>query len=1247
MRAVLFVFCFSIFLNFCYCNDAVEDFYYIEENTMLTLDVLANDVYVAPPYAAANMADFSVTIADDATNGSTMVDASFAIIYTPNTSYLGPDTFSYILQSPQSDTAGAPIETDTAVVDLIVISSSTLPQAIVDMIATAQNISVNINVLSNDQNIASYPSGVVSIASTPSNGVATVNPDGTIFYNPDDSFVGSDSFDYTFSDRNLATTGTVFVTVESINGLTAITDFVALDEDSTIDIDVLNNDINPNGDVLTLTITVEPTSGSAFIDYNTNLISYIPIPNFNGADSFEYQIANFNSSDTANVMITVSSVVDPPIAVDDFAATGSDINVSINVLSNDINVDGNPLIVQIQTNPSNGTITLEIDDSITYDPEPNFFGTVSFIYSITDNQGNSDNATVTVTIEELVGLTAIDDFTNTLEDIPIDIPVVLNDVNPEGTPLTLSVTTLPTFGSAVPNAGLITYTPIGNFFGTDTFEYQISNSTGAFDRAIVTVTVTSVSDAPEAVDDEISTAADSPVDIFVLLNDVNVDGSNLIVSIDNFPSNGAVTVNDATGGINYTPDFLFTGTDTFVYRITSPNAQSSTAVVTVTVVPVAGGITAIDDYFYGVEDSPVVINVVANDVFTLNGGETLTVIVPAAHGNTTVSATLGSITYTPDPNYYGTDTFVYRFSSGSQSSTAVVTMTIQGQPDPVFGVADFATTAQGNSITIDVLANDINVDDDMLQVTIFSSPASGSLTVQANGNIVYSPNTGFSGTDTFIYRIEDEQANRSTALVTVTVVPVSGAIVAIPDFAETNEDTPVVIPVLSNDANPNGDSLILSVLTSPQNGIAVATTVINYTPSANYFGTDTFVYQISGSSGQTASALVTVTVLPVNNDPVAAVDDTASTFSNTTVTINVLANDINPDNDPLALLIVTQPSNGTATLDPSGTAIIYTPEITFSGIASFTYSITDPQGNTATATVSVTVIIVSPTPTVTPTSSPSNSTTPTPSITPSILQSASGTISETASSSPSRSFSATPSQSRIMQTDAATPSNSGTPTISRFSSPSPSQTIPFPYYLPDFLQPAGVQTGEVIIQLRTVEYSFGVGISRQLQETIAIMMDIPLEAVIVIRITAYQQATVIICGGDIDGFFNSLNNREAVFDDTMLDNAYSEFIFWGVPCRNPLDDLPIYDNPPSPDDTTYDVGFDFSTFRFPEDYLNSPESPSSDSSSSGIASSRYLSNGNIVIPIDDDDYFIIENDAALLNPLLLISIIAILFTLLF
>jgi hypothetical protein len=177
--------------------------------------------------------------------------------------------------------------------------------------------------------------------------------------------------------------------------------------------------------------------------------------------------------------------------------------------------------------------------------------------------------------------------------------------------------------------------------------------------------------------------------------------------------------------------------------------------------------------------------------------------------------------------------------------------------------------------------------------------------------------------------------------------------VAINDDVATAASTTVTIPVLGNDSDPDGDPLSVTTAAQGANGsVAInANNTVTYTPNSGFAGTDGFGYIVSDGRGGTASASVSVAVTQPNRSPV-AVNDSGATPANTPVTIAVLPNDSDPDGDSLSVAAVTQGAKGTVTITASGT-VIYSPGKSFKSSDSFTYTIRDSRGATATAMVTV------------------------------------------------------------------------------------------------------------------------------------------------------------------------------------------------------------------------------------------------------------------------------------------------------
>jgi hypothetical protein len=268
--------------------------------------------------------------------------------------------------------------------------------------------------------------------------------------------------------------------------------------------------------------------------------------------------------------------------------------------------------------------------------------------------------------------------------------------------------------------------------------------------------------------------------------------------------------------------------------------------------------------------------------------------------------------------------------------------------------ADSATTAEDTPVSVAVLANDSDVDGDALTVSGVTQGTAGSVSTDST-TVTYTPGLNLYGSDSFTYTISDGQGGTATASVTVIITSLNDAPVAVADSATTAEDTPVSVAVLANDSDVDGDALTVSGVTQAAAGrVSPNGTTVTYTPNADFHGLDRFTYTISDGQGGAATATVSLTVTPRNDDPV-AMDDSAATSGTTPVSVAVLANDSDVDGDALTVSGVTQGAAGSVSTD--GTTVTYTPNADFYDIDRFTYTISDGQGGSATATVSVRVFV--------------------------------------------------------------------------------------------------------------------------------------------------------------------------------------------------------------------------------------------------------------------------------------------------
>jgi len=301
---------------------------------------------------------------------------------------------------------------------------------------------------------------------------------------------------------------------------------------------------------------------------------------------------------------------------------------------------------------------------------------------------------------------------------------------------------------------------------------------------------------------------------------------------------------------------------------------------------------------------------------------------------------------------------------------------------PPVAKADTAGVDEGASVTVPasgVLANDSKGGyfgtGEALAAVLVTPPSNGSVTLNADGSFTYAHDGSETTVDSFSYRVDAVDTGTSTTLassasatVTVNVNPVNDLPVAVADTATTADGTAVVIPVLANDTDADGDPLSVTAVTQGASGsVSLAGGTVTYTPGAAGPYTDSFTYTVDDGNGGTAVGTVTVTVeAAVNQAPVAA-DDGATVTRNkrntnppNSVTIDVLANDSDADGtlNPASVQVTVQPGQGgTVSVDPSTGAITYTPRVNFRGTDVFKYTVQDNAGATSNeASVSVNVV---------------------------------------------------------------------------------------------------------------------------------------------------------------------------------------------------------------------------------------------------------------------------------------------------
>jgi large repetitive protein len=881
----------------------VDDVFTVPQNSVdFFLDVLANDS-IAPDINET----LAVTAKTDPANGTLKLENG-RLLYTPNPGFLGTDTFTYTVTDSRGGVANG-------AVTVHVRGENAKPQANNDNVAVGRNGSIDIDVLKNDVAPADTDGKLtVSAVTQPANGTATILADGKVRYVPKPDFVGVDSFTYTVRDSLGATdTATVNVTVTPV-APSEISGVVFIDANGNGVRD--GNEVGIAGVVITLTGT---TSNGTAVNRTTTT-------NINGG----YQ---FTGLEPGTYEVTQTQ---PSFLRDGRALPGSGIGSAkaSNVLSVNIAQGGtlarNFNFSELGRKP--GTIKLF-----------ELFGSTprhSLMASLTAGQANGHWSTL--------GGKAWNGYQNVNVSLSADrANVVINATEASGRRVRATVPANDSvrvrFLGKEGNAELI------RLFGSPSdFNFQpVSNAAPTFtkgdDRTVLedaarvvvpnwatninpgsgdvgqTVSFTLTADKPELFSEQPALSSDGTLSFQVKENANGVATVTIVARDDGGTAGGGQDTSSS---------------QTFQITITPVNDPPSfTAGPNQTVAKNAATQT-VENWATNISAGPADESSQTLEFLVTTNNPTLFDVAPA------ISAT-GTLTYKPKANAHGSANVTVRLkdsggttnggqdTSPEQTFTITVTDTTDGQNQPPVAVNDTVSTSKDQAITINVLQNDSDPDGDTLTVAMKESPSSGTAAVNADKTITYTPNGGFHGVDTFQYEVSDGRGGTATATVTVNVNEVAPTdVVANDDNAATDEDVPIVIPVLANDVNAAGGTITIS--TQPTSGQVTvgADGVVTYSPNANFNGGDSFVYTVATASGSD-TATVNVLVAAVNDAPTiepvseqSVVNDASLVFSEENDNA-ILVDDVDLGDDDLEVTLSVGENQGTISLgDASQVAIL-------------------------------------------------------------------------------------------------------------------------------------------------------------------------------------------------------------------------------------------------------------------------------------------------------------------------------------
>ena len=599
------------------------------------------------------------------------------------------------------------------------------------------------------------------------------------------------------------------------------------------------------------------------------------------------------------LMIILDLTNEPPVAKPEYITVQEDRSASITLMASDL--DGDRLTYHIVTGPSHGTLSVT-GPSVTYTPESNYSGEDSFTFMVNDSAVDSNTASISLAIEA-VNDPPIANHQSAMTRLDRSVFIILTGRDIDSDKLKYSIATQPehgslTFGSDFDTSGKLTYTPEANFAGKDSFTFKLND--GDVDSAPATVTLNMTPNhVPMADLQSVTTAEDTPT--VINLTGSDPDGDTVVYSVVTVPSHGSLS--GTAPNLTYSPNKNFSGPDSFTFKVNDGTADSALTTVAVTVAPVNDPPVANNIDVSVMEDMPIPVTLVGIDP----DGDSLAYSIVTKPSNGILSGTEPNMSYTPNTNFNGLDSFTFRVSDGTLNS-------IPGTVSLLVNPADDPPIANGNNVTVTedlvshIMLTGSDPDGDPLTYSVLRTPNHGKLSGTAP-NLIYTPDPNFSWLDSFTFRVNDGKSDSVPATVMISVTPVNDPPTAKDDKIVTQEDTPATIDVLANDTEVDNELITISEITEGKSGLVTKNNdgTLTYTPNKNFSGTDTFTYTVTDRAGEKDTATVRIEVIGVNDPPVIISKPVTEAMVGVLYSYNIRAAE--PDReDTLTYSLVAQPA---------------------------------------------------------------------------------------------------------------------------------------------------------------------------------------------------------------------------------------------------------------------------------------------------------------------------------------------------
>jgi hypothetical protein len=535
---------------------------------------------------------------------------------------------------------------------------------------------------------------------------------------------------------------------------------------------------------------------------------------------------------------------------------GSPSAFSLTLNASDVNSDS--LIWSITSAASNGSASVSGTGSskdINYTPTANFHGSDSFTVQVSDGNGGTDGIVVSVTV-------------NAVND-PALGKVTITGTAIEGASLTASntLTDLDGLGSiiyawkrgatqvATASTYVLVEADVGN---TLTVSANYTDLQGNAETVVSapTATIANLNEAPIATEQNLKTAENTPLSIVLTANDVDLDP--LTYSLVSQVRSGVI--NGSAPNLTYTPDEGFSGIDSFTFKANDSALDSNIASINIEVIDVNEAPIATEQNLKTAENTLLSIILTASDVDL----DPLTYSLVSQATSGVISGSVPNLTYTPDEGFSGTDSFTFKANdSALDSNIASINIEVSDVNEAPIATEQNLKTAENTPLSIVLTASDVDLDP--LTYSLVSQATSGVISGSAP-NLTYTPDEGFSGTDSFTFKANDSALDSNIASISIEVSNVNKAPIAVDDKLDRIDWMPVDIDVLANDSDPDGDTLLIQGAVAQRGTVMWTETTLSYTPVSGFNGVAVIDYSISDNHGGSASAQVFITFAIQDSD---------------------------------------------------------------------------------------------------------------------------------------------------------------------------------------------------------------------------------------------------------------------------------------------------------------------------------------------------------------------------------------------